>query len=793
MYFFKKAIWVVPVFSLGLTACGGDDDNTSASVPGNTNSLPLPGAPVLAQPTVGALTGDAYPVTFNWSSAANATGYTLCRKDASQDDNCAKQGETTTNTSLTLPLSLDTPADYFVLAKNSTGKTASTEIAVSLPKPEMPVLARPQVGAFNDSSSSYPVTFDWDSAKYATHYTLCREDGSEDDNCQFLLETEANNTSLTANLNLDEPANYFVLASNGTGKTASGKQVLSPAPSATNLAAPTVGELQDGYHPVTFTWDSAEHATGYTLCRKNDALDDDCEKLGETNELSLTLSLGPLKNHLADFFVLAENSTFKTKSGYQSLTSPDLTTLINYIKASNTGSGDEFGYSVSVSGDGNTLAVGARNEDSSSREINSGEDLNGRSNAGAVYVYRFANGSWSQQAYIKASNADVSDWFGNSVSLSGDGNILAVGAYQEDSNADGTDVTGAENSGAAYVYRFDGSNWTEQAFIKAENAGAGDSFGHSLSLSGDGKTLAVGAWSEDSNFEGTSPNGHGSSGAAYVYRFENDEWKHEAFIKAENAGSGDSFGYSVSLSSNGNTLAVGAQAEKSDSKEINSGEDNDSASNAGAAYVYRFENDEWTQQAYIKASNADAGDYFGTSVSVSGDGNTLAVGAPYEDSSSQTIDSGEDLNDAELAGAAYVYRFANGSWSQQAYIKASNADVRDWFGQSVSLSGDGNILAVGAWSEDSNYKEINSSESDNSATDAGAAYVYRFADDKWSQQAYIKASNAESLDYFGWSVSVSEDGNTLAVGAYGEDSTATGINGEGSNGSYNKYGAVYIY
>ncbi|WP_325893306.1 hypothetical protein [Grimontia sp. NTOU-MAR1] len=292
MYFFKKAIWVVPVFSLGLTACGGDDGNTSASVPGDANSLPLPGAPVLAQPTVGALTGDAYPVTFSWSSATNAAGYFLCRKDASQDDNCAMVGETTALTSLTLPLSLDTPADYFVLAKNSSGSTASTEIAVSIPKPEMPVLATPQVGAFNDSSRFYPVTFSWDSAEYATHYTLCREDGSEDDDCQFLLETEANNTSLTANLNLDELANYFVLASNGTGKTASGKQALSPAPGATNLSL-EVGALSNGYHPVTFTWDSAEHATGYTLCRKNDALDDDCAKLGETTDTTAYSEFGP--------------------------------------------------------------------------------------------------------------------------------------------------------------------------------------------------------------------------------------------------------------------------------------------------------------------------------------------------------------------------------------------------------------------------------------------------------------------------------------------------------------------
>ncbi|CZF84546.1 FG-GAP repeat protein [Grimontia marina] len=783
MYFFKKAIWVVPVFSLGLTACGGDDANTTASVPGNTNSLPLPGAPVLAQPTVGALTGDAYPVTFSWSSAANATGYTLCRKDASQDDNCAKQGETTTNTSLTLPLSLDTPADYFVLAKNSSGSTASTEIAVSIPKPEMPVLATPQVGAFNVSSRFYPVTFSWDSAEYATHYTLCREDGSEDDDCQFLLETEANNTSLTVNLNLDEPANYFVLASNSTGKTASGKQALSPAPGATNLSI-GVGSLENGYYPVNFTWQVADHATGYTLCRKNDALDDDCEKLGETiDTTSLTLSLGPLKNHLAEFFVLAENSTDKTPSGYESLTSSDLTTLITYIKASDTSTGDQFGYSVSLSGDGNTLAVGGIKEDSNADRSND----TGENNSGAVYVYHFANNRWSEGAIIKASNAGASDEFGYSVSLSGDGNTLAVGARYEDSNADRSNDTAESDSGAVYVYRFDGSNWTQQAFIKASNAGAGDQFGTSVSVSGDGNTLAVGARYEDSNADGSNDTGETDSGAVYVYRSDGSNWTQQAFIKASNAGASDYFGWAVSLSGDGNTLAVGANGEDSNAD----GSSASGESNSGAVYVYRFAIGRWSEEAFIKASNAGASDQFGWAVSLSSNGNTLAVGANGEDSNA---DGSNDTGESD-SGAVYVYRFASGRWSEEAFIKALNAGAGDQFGWAVSLSSNGNTLAVGARSEKSNDTGINGNGTDNSVGSRGAAYVYRFDFNKWSQEAYIKPKyNTHTGDYlFGHSVSMAGNGNTLAVGARYEDSGATGINGDGNIGGGGDTGAVYIY
>ncbi|WP_062707638.1 FG-GAP repeat protein [Grimontia marina] len=674
---------------------------------------------------MGALTDDAYPVTFSWSRAANATGYTLCRKDESQDDNCAKQGEPTTNTSLNLPLSLDTTADYFVLASNSTGKTASNEIAVSIPKPEMPVLATPQVGAFNVSSSSYPVTFSWDSAEYATHYTLCREDGSEDDNCQFLQQTEANNTSLTVNLNLDEPANYFVLASNGTGKTASVKQALSPAPGATNFSI-GVGELENGYHPVTFNWEEADHATGYTLCRKNEALDDNCEKLGETNELSLTLSLGPLKNHLAEFFVLAENSTDKTASVAKSLERSDLTTLITYIKASNSEEDDYFAYSLSMSSDGNTVAVGAYQEDSSSREINSGESNNSASSAGAVYVYRFANGSWTQQAYIKALNADAGDRFGHSVSVSGDGNTLVVGAYGESSKATTINGDGNNNeagySGAAYVYRFDGSSWTQQAIIKASNADPGDSFGLVVSVSGDGNTLAVGAPFERSINTDESNNDSNSVGAAYVYRFENDKWTQQDYIKASNAGYRDFFGYALSVSGDGNTLAVGAKEEDSDADLT----DPTGVTDSGAVYVYRSDGSNWSEEAYIKASNAESEDNFGWSVSVSEDGNTLAVAAYFEDSGSQGFNTDGSGTSVINSGAVYVYRLENENdeWSQQAYIKASNTGLYDYFGYALSVSGDGNALAVGARGEGSDATSINGDGDNDNAGDAGAVYIY---------------------------------------------------------------------
>ncbi len=408
-----------------------------------------------------------------------------------------------------------------------------------------------------------------------------------------------------------------------------------------------------------------------------------------------------------------------------------------YIKASNTGVVDVFGSAVSVSGNGNTLVVGAQNEDSNAVGINGEQSNNNARNSGAVYVFvRSGTGTWSQQAYIKASNTDTNDAFGEAVSVSGDGNTLVVGAQPEDSSAVGIngDQTNnsTSNSGAAYVFvRSSTGTWSQQAYVKASNTDADDTFGEAVSVSGDGNTLVVGAPLEDSSAVGT-----------------------------------------------------------------NGDQTNNSAFDAGAVYVFvRSATGTWSQQAYIKASNTGAGDLFGEVISVSGDGHTLVVGAQSEDSNAVGINAEQSNNNARNAGAVYVFvRSATGTWSQQAYVKASNTGAGDGFGEAVSVSGDGNTLVVGAQSEDSNAVSINGDQTNNSALDAGAVYVFvRSATGTWSQQAYVKASNTDANDIFGAAVSVSGDGNTLAVGAELEDSNAVGIDGDQTNDSVSNTGAVYLY
>ncbi|MCW9036977.1 MAG: FG-GAP repeat protein, partial [Altibacter sp.] len=168
---------------------------------------------------------------------------------------------------------------------------------------------------------------------------------------------------------------------------------------------------------------------------------------------------------------------------------------------------------------------------------------------------------------------------------------------------------------------------------------------------------------------------------------------------------------------------------------------------------------------YIKASNTDISDTFGGYVALSGDGLTLAVGAVGEDSNATGINGDESNNDAGNSGAVYVYVKSGGVWAQQAYIKASNAEAIDIFGRSLALDFTGDTLAVGASAEDSNATGIGGSQADNSADNTGAVYVFSRSGTTWTQQEYIKASNAETYDEFGTSLDLSDDGNTLVVGA----------------------------
>lgn len=220
---------------------------------------------------------------------------------------------------------------------------------------------------------------------------------------------------------------------------------------------------------------------------------------------------------------------------------------------------DRYGVSMSISGD--VVLVGADR---------GGENDN---RSGSAYVYRFDGSSWDLEQKLTASDGARNDRFGRSVSVSGD--LALVGAYRDDAN--GTD------SGSAYVYRFDGSSWSEEQKLLASDAGGRDHYGYSVSVSGD--VAVVGAFGDDDTGTGR--------GSAYVHRFDGSAWNQEQKFVPSDAAGGDSYGFSVSVS--GDVALVGANL--SDENGIT----------AGSAYSYRFDGSSWSQEQKLLASDGMKG------------------------------------------------------------------------------------------------------------------------------------------------------------------------------------------
>jgi hypothetical protein len=589
-------------------------------------------------------------------------------------------------------------------------------------------------------------------------------------------------------------------ASLGTNTTATVKILDNDPPAAPPL---TVGA---NLKQFVFTWPSVPTATTYRLFESPDG-NSAFTQVGPdhgANETQATVDIPAV--HRVDW----RNALYRLEacnarghcSASAAISALDaMVQAIGYFKASNTGSRDLFG-TVALSADGNTLAVGARGESSAATGIDGNQADNGAIRAGAVYVFTRTATGWSQQAYVKASNAEAEDVFGESLALSADGNTLAVAAPVEDSAArgiDGNQANGAGDSGAVYVFTRTGAVWSQQAYVKASNTEANDTFGDSLALSGDGSTLVVGASNEDSAATGVdgnqASNGASAAGAVYVFTRSGTTWAQQAYVKASNTAEFDRFGTSLAISADGDIFAAGARFEDSAAVGVNGGQADNSADNAGAVYVFTRSGTVWAQQAYVKASNSGVSDNFGHSLALSADGSTLAVSAPQEASAATGVDGDQTDNAANNAGAVYVFIRAENIWSQQAYVKASNTGAGDLFGgfKQLALSADGNMLAVGASAEDSAAVGVDGDQADNSANEAGAAYVFARAGDTWSQQAYLKASNTGAGDAFGDSVALSADGSTLAVGAGLESSAATGIGGDQGSNSADRAGAAYIY
>lgn len=362
------------------------------------------------------------------------------------------------------------------------------------------------------------------------------------------------------------------------------------------------------------------------------------------------------------------------------------------LSASDAAANDGFGISVAV--DVDTAVIGAHGNDEA------GE------NAGAAYVFVRSGGVWSEQQKLTAADAAPGDFFGWSVSLSGD-TLMVAAQLNDDAGND---------SGSAYVFVRSEGVWSLQQKLTALDATADDHFGFGVSVKDD--TAVVGANRDD---------GVGAdSGSAYVFVRSGGVWTQQQKLTAGDSAASDQFGSSVAV--DGETAVIGSRG------------DADAGDLTGSAYVFLRTGTVWAQQQKLTASDAMGGDSFGRSVSVSA--NTAVVGAPYDDGIGSS------------SGSAYVFVRSGLVWTQQQKLMATDAAAADAFGNSVAVSGD--TAVIGATNDDHM-----------AGIDAGSAYVFIRSGTVWTQQQKLIALDAGSNDILGVSVSLS--GDNVVAGAYQAD------------------------
>ncbi|MEW5739137.1 MAG: EGF domain-containing protein [Myxococcota bacterium] len=323
--------------------------------------------------------------------------------------------------------------------------------------------------------------------------------------------------------------------------------------------------------------------------------------------------------------------------------------------------GDSVGWSASLSGDGATAVLGAPFDDTDATGINGAVgSTTTHQSSGAAHVYTFGGGAWTHVAYVKANNTGAGDNFGKTLALSRSGQVLAVGAENEDSDATTINGDGANNRGSArgavYAYRIAAGTVSFDGYLKAPNSGDADRFGAALALSDDGAVLAVGAPGESGEGVGVSTlpdnNGVATSGAVYVFR-KATAWAFDAYLKTTNSGVGDAAGTSVALRGDGALIAIGAPGEDSDATGVESNLTNEDAQDSGAVFLFVYSGGTWTRGVTVKASNTGTGDAFGAKLAAGTD--TMLVAAPGEDSNATMVDGDQANNDALESGAAFVF------------------------------------------------------------------------------------------------------------------------------------------
>lgn len=392
----------------------------------------------------------------------------------------------------------------------------------------------------------------------------------------------------------------------------------------------------------------------------------------------------------------------QTSTGFSVIVNPAAPTLTELKLTAGDGAADDNFGRFAVDIDGRYAVAGALFDDD-----------NG-DNSGAAYVYRRDGTSWIQEVKLLPDDGSADDLFGRGVCISGD--YIIVGAS-------GMGYTSGK-TGAVYIFKRNGSSWIEESKLTANDAAPNDWFGTSVSI--DGGYLIIGSALDDDGGE--------NSGSAYIFKFDGINWIQEAKLTASDAAIQDEFGSSVSISGD---YAIVSAHERGASR--------------GAAYIFKRSGSSWTQTNLIIANDGADGDKFGTSVDISGD---YAVCGAFGD---------DDLG--SQSGSAYIFKRNGESWELETKLTAGDGGTDDNFGLFSAIWGD--------------YAVVSSFQNDASASNSGAVYIFQRDQATWPEIVKLIPSDASQDDYFGSAVSIKE--NQIIGGAFGDDDYGSGS------------GSAYIY
>lgn len=372
------------------------------------------------------------------------------------------------------------------------------------------------------------------------------------------------------------------------------------------------------------------------------------------------------------------------------------------ILTSDGGYDDWFGFSIDI--DGDYAIIGAR-----------WDDVDDIVNAGSAYIFKFDGENWVEEAKLYASDGEEGDWFGHSVSISGDFAFISAASDE---------TTGAA-SGSAYIFKRDGTTWIEEQKLVVHPEGGNSAIDFGWSVCVEGEYALIGAMNDDDLGD--------SSGSTYVFKYDGTRWNQEQKLHPEDGKAWAYFGYCISI--DGDNAIIGARCDDF----------------IGAAYIFKLEGTNWVEKQKLVSSDGVTGDYFGRSVFINGE--YAIIGAHCDD------DNGED------SGSVYIFHYTGSSWIQQAKIIASDGEPEEEFGDAVYINQDYALIGMQFDDENGQY--------------SGSAYIFKRDGENWIEQQKLIPPDGGYWEQFGNAVFMKDD-FALICALYDDE-----------NGQYS--GSTYVY